>query len=328
MIRDGRSDGARRGAVLVIIVLVTLAMLGLAHGLLVSAESAYTASRARARVLGLDALATGAIEAAIRRGHVPWMDTVPIAAARDSTEQTPGGLMTTTTWRHLDREGWLLEASATGDGGPSVGSRRLVWIYDPAHRIAALPGVVSTAEGAPVTALGAIVADTALPLGIVGAPALGLLDLERLLAAGDSVGPVGAPRPSESGGVCDATDHWNWGDPARPYRPCGSYFAVVASPTSLTLEGGQGQGLLVVDGDLLLRGGAALFGLVIASGRVDVVEGSRIEGRMIAYGGIAVESGSTVVGSAVWAELALVSARGRLGPAVLLHPAQRLGPDQ
>lgn len=323
--RPAGGDG-RDGAVLIVVVLLTLAMLALAHGLLVSAESAYVTSRAHARVMELEALAAGAIEAELRRGWAPWMDSVAIGAVRDRPlAQT--GARTVVSWRRLGHEVWIVGASSSRNGGPSVGSRRLVWIHDPATRVGALPAVVSTAADAPVTALGAIVPDTALVLTVVDEPALGLLDVARLLAAADSVGATGTPTPVEQGGACATAAPWNWGDPERSYRPCGAFFAARGSVGALTLEGGTGQGVFVVEGDLVVRGSATLFGLVIATGRVDVVDGSSIEGRVIAHGGIFVGGDATVVGSVAWAERALAETRATLGVAVLLHGAQTLGPE-
>lgn len=318
--------GERDGAALVVVVLLTLAMFALAHGLLVSAESAYLTSRAYARLVELDAHSAGSIEDELRRGWVPWMDSVAVGAGRSWSRSDPGEPRVVVAWRRLDREAWIVGARSSRGDGPPVGSRRLAWIYDPLTRVAELPAVVSTAAGAPVVVYGAIVPEAAPALGVVDSPALGLLDVTRLLEAADSVGPAGTPTPVESAGVCVTSARWNWGDPERPYGPCGTFYVVRARAGALTVRGGSGQGVFVVDGDLVLRDGAALHGLVVASGRVDVVEGSRIEGRVIAYGGIVVGIDAAVVGSANRAERSLAATRTTLGAAVLLHGAARLGP--
>lgn len=315
-----------RGAVLVVVVLLTVALLGVAHALLVASEAAYTVSRARARAVELDALATGGVEAELRRGWRTWMDSVAAGGLRRRTDSIPGGIRRTVTWRRLGDEAWTLGAQALPRSGAPLRARRLVWVYDPTVRVADLPGVVSTGPGAPVDVRGRVASSGAPALGTVYAPALGLLDLEALLSAADSSGPAGTPTPAEAGGVCDAADAWSWGDPLRPYRPCGTYFALKGRRGALTLTGGSGQGVVVVDGDIRLRSGVFLSGLVVASGVVSVAEGSTLEGRVIAFGGLEVDATGEVVGSASAARAALAAVRFRLASPRLLHPSLRLGP--
>lgn len=316
-----------RGAVLAVIVLVTLALLGLAHGLLISAEGAYVASRTHARVVELDAWVAGVMEEELRRRWAPWMDSVAVGArwaeARDSVGEPP----TTVVWRRLSAESWLVEVEAASEAGWPVGRRRLVWVYDPATRVAALPGVLSVGPEASVAVSGSVAPDTVPAVGVVAEPASGLLTLARVLAAADSVGSVGTPAPVEAGGECDASAAWNWGDPIRPYRPCGDHLPIKGRVGPMVVDGGEGQGILVVDGDVTLQGGAIFHGFILASGRVDVVGGSVVEGRIVAFGGAIVGPGATVVGSPAGAEAALAAARARLDSALPLHPAARLGPE-
>lgn len=323
---DGPMRTGQRGAVLVVVVLLTVALLGVAHALLVASEAAYTVSRAHARAVELDAVATGGVEAELRRGWRAWMDSVAVGSVRLATDSISEGVGRTVTWRRLGDEAWTVAARAQPPSAAPLRSRRLVWIYDPAARIAALPAVVSTGPGAPVDIRGRVVSSGAPPLGTVDAPALGLLDLEAILNAADSTGPDGTPTPVEAGGVCDVSDAWNWGDPLRPYRPCGPYFVLEGRRGALTLTGGSGQGVVVVDGDLSLRSGAFFSGLVVASGVLSVTEGSMVEGRVVAFGGLDVGVTGEVVESSSRAREALAAVRTRLASPRLLHPALRLGP--
>lgn len=320
-------DEGEGGAVLAVVVLMTLALLGLAHGLLVSAEGAYVASRAYARVVTLDSWVAGVMEEELRRGWRSWMDSVSVDERRTETGGAVGEPATTVTWRRISAESWLVEAEATASAGWGVGRRRLAWVYDPATRVAVLPAVVSVGPDAPVAVSGAVVADTVPALGVVDDAALGLLTLARVLAAVDSVGSVGTPGPVEVAGTCDTGQAWNWGDPMRPYRPCGDYLPLKGRVGPLVVDGGEGQGILVVDGDVTLRGGTIFHGFVLASGRVDVLDASAVEGRVLAFGGIVVGPDATITGAPDRAEAALEAARARLGFVILLHPAVRLGPE-
>lgn len=74
--------------------------------------------------------------------------------------------------------------------------------------------------------------------------------------------------PSEIGGVCYAGDPDNWGSPLQPSGPCGRRFPIVWSEGDLTLTGGQGQGVLIVNGNLSVGGGFVFAGVVIVRGGV------------------------------------------------------------
>ena len=315
-----------RGAVLVVVVLLTLALLLVAHAVLVMAQGVYGVARAHARDVSLQALAAGAVEEEIRVGWRSWMDSLPVGSVRSRTDTVAPWRPRRVTWRRLGSEAWLVAAEAWRPPTPAVGLRRLVWIVDPDARVAALPGVVSTAAGAPVRLAGPVAAGPTPPLGVVDGPALGLLDLDALLAAADSTGSSGAPGPVVAGGGCVITEPWNWGDPAAPAGECGTWFVLRGSRDDVTLLGGVGQGVLVVEGDVRLEGGARFVGVVVASGGVALADGASVEGRIVAFGGIDVDATAVVVGSDPRARAALAAFRDRLGEALPLHPALRLGP--
>jgi hypothetical protein len=76
-----------------------------------------------------------------------------------------------------------------------------------------------------------------------------------------------------AGGECNTNDNLNWGDPGRadPEGPCEGYFPIVyfSNPASTVhLTTGKGQGILLVDGDLVVDGGFEWFGPVIVRGHL------------------------------------------------------------
>ena len=82
-----------------------------------------------------------------------------------------------------------------------------------------------------------------------------------------SGGNVNQVAPSLVDGNCNTSDPYNWGDPLNPTAPCGSYFPIIYVAGSARMQaGGVGQGLLLVEGDLDLRGNFAFYGVIIVQG--------------------------------------------------------------
>ncbi len=83
-------------------------------------------------------------------------------------------------------------------------------------------------------------------------------------------GTVSQILPSYVGSICDESNPNNWGEPDAvdpSSDPCGNYWPVVYSETSLHVTGGgRGQGVLIVDGDVEFSGGLDFQGVVIARG--------------------------------------------------------------
>jgi len=74
--------------------------------------------------------------------------------------------------------------------------------------------------------------------------------------------------PAVSGGVCNTAVTTNWGDPTNIAGACANYFPIIYSSGDIRLTGGQGQGILLVNGDLDMSGGVQFFGPVIVMGEV------------------------------------------------------------
>lgn len=96
----------------------------------------------------------------------------------------------------------------------------------------------------------------------------------------NKVGPVVA------GGTCDTTDPLNWGSPLTPNGPCGGYFPLVHVAGNLRLQGaGQGQGILLVDGDLQIDDDFEFYGVVIVLGVLKLNGPGQIFGALMVRGG-------------------------------------------
>jgi hypothetical protein len=77
-------------------------------------------------------------------------------------------------------------------------------------------------------------------------------------------------------GTCDKSDFRNWGDGINNNGPCASYFPIIYVPGAngkTVLNGVQGQGILLVDGDLEVQGSYEFFGIVIVRGRLSTAGG-------------------------------------------------------
>ena len=92
---------------------------------------------------------------------------------------------------------------------------------------------------------------------------------------------------STSGGVttCTTSDVNNWGDPNRaiPAGACEGYFPIVYAPGDISINGDQGQGVLMVNGNLSIQGGFVFYGQVIVRGTVKLTgTGNHIYGGVMA----------------------------------------------
>jgi hypothetical protein len=259
-------------------------------------------------------------------------------------------------WR-LTREAWWLE----GEGRVGSGRSRtavLAWALDPLERTLALEAAVTVGWSSPavvdgtVDAGGASTGDASAdahcepwrtsletryasdPLETFAAlpsadtlPALGLLELGDLLdAAQPSLSGVVSPVPVESLGDCVEREPSNWGDPEHPWRPCGQLLPLRGSRGDLRMDGGVGQGVLVVDGNLDLVGGARFHGLAMVSGALRVDGEAQLIGMAVAWGGVQIGSAGSVRGSGCWVARALAAQRATLGGLRLPPEAGFLGP--
>jgi hypothetical protein len=94
----------------------------------------------------------------------------------------------------------------------------------------------------------------------------------KLAAVASKIIPNGTTIPSlaptVTSGVCNIGLLYNWGDANRntPAGKCETYFPVIHALGNIHITGGVGQGILLVDGDLQMSGGAWFVGVVIVRG--------------------------------------------------------------
>lgn len=343
---EKRWTGDRSGVAIVLVLLLILAGGALAHGALLTARSELFAARVRAGGVERSAAERHAIVSAVSDHDLTEARETGVWDAWIVTDTTLGPSV---AMRRIGPESWW--ASVPSRRGRQPGSPGyLLWWLDAASRVQALDGVVSVGVDAPLLVAGVVdriswsVADPPLteaicqaeaPLSLEGEapaqfalldsgvvrPSVGLLSFDTLLARTmATVEGHGTPTPVESAGECVVEDPWNWGDPERPARACGSYLAVRATASTLRVTGGEGQGAWVVDGDMVLAEGARLFGFIVASGTLVLEDGAVLHGAAVAAGGLRSEAGTRVRGSACWAERALAAAEAVWAPRPELVP--------
>ena len=109
----------------------------------------------------------------------------------------------------------------------------------------------------------------------------------------------------DGGGGCDETALTNWGEPLDPSHVCGDYFPIVHLTGNSELKGSggagntsRGQGILLVDGDLLLEGRFNYYGIIITTGNFKTASnGNKIVGGV--YSGNLSGGGVDIAGSSI-----------------------------
>ncbi|MDH5589510.1 MAG: hypothetical protein OEZ65_04550 [Gemmatimonadota bacterium] len=127
-------------------------------------------------------------------------------------------------------------------------------------------------------------------------------------------GTISTVLPDSIGTVCRTTTLNNWGDPRSPLAACGAYFPLVyhAGPSLTIQSGGYGQGILLVDGNLSLRGAFVFYGLIVVQGTFETQgAGNRVMGGVMAsntdFTNQTVTGGSVVTNSTCAVERALMN---------------------
>lgn len=154
--------------------------------------------------------------------------------------------------------------------------------------------VPALATGAPVTLpaaslVGGAVADAGASLAsrylLSWPPPDTLRWVRSLVFAGDLTAPPAEPRLDGAGGCRTGTaEPTNWGDPGRP-SVCAGWLPTVHVRGSLDGPVGRGQGVLLVDGDLILRGGFDYRGVIVVGGVLRAGgAGNHVVGAMLARG--------------------------------------------
>ncbi len=101
---------------------------------------------------------------------------------------------------------------------------------------------------------------------------------------------------------CDKSVQTNWGEPALNTDPCFNYFPVIYHQGNLKLQGGRGQGILLVEGDLTATGGMVFYGPVFVTGTLSTSgnsgQGAKFYGGVIA-GNVALDDLTKLAGGAL-----------------------------
>jgi len=91
--------------------------------------------------------------------------------------------------------------------------------------------------------------------------------------------------PSFNGdGTCNRKDQSNWGDGINPTSQCGNYFPIIHITGDATLNGDQGQGVLLVDGTLTVQGSYQFFGIAIMQNDIKTAGGGNTDAHF--WGGV------------------------------------------
>ena len=95
-----------------------------------------------------------------------------------------------------------------------------------------------------------------------------------------ATGPVHIGDPAR----CDKSVESNWGEPSIQTDPCSNYFPIIYHQGNMALQGGRGQGILLVEGDLTATGGMVFYGPVFVTGTLSTA-GNKNQGAKF-YGGV------------------------------------------
>jgi hypothetical protein len=103
---------------------------------------------------------------------------------------------------------------------------------------------------------------------------------------------------------CNAAVESNWGEPspAAVTDPCFNYFPVIYHNGNLKLQGGRGQGILLVEGDLTTTGSVVFYGPVFVTGTLSTSgnsgQGAKFYGGVVA-GNVALDDVTKLAGGAL-----------------------------
>ena len=139
--------------------------------------------------------------------------------------------------------------------------------------------------GTPRVRADSAVGDAAL-LGRTGIDWGALVAAADRTYAGPTSGPL-TPAPAVAGSACDSSARDNWGEPLRQAAGalCQDRFPIIYVDGDLSIQGGRGQGILLVRGNLDIGGGTEFAGLVVTAGRLRVAEsGGLLVGAVLALG--------------------------------------------
>lgn len=305
----------RSGFAVVAVLILALALAGLAHGAFVLAEAEAGASGVERNLTGRRFAARAALAEAFVDDTLPTLGDAPVVLRT--------GAAAPLHWRAeataLGPEWVLLGGFAAVDPLPGeAGEGAVAWRLDPPSRVAAARGVVESGGGVRIED-GSLTADGFLDdlpdvpgcaaerAGLAAAraaprpqapltdsvaapvPPLGLLAGARLLALAEPA----VPCPDR--------------DPLSPATACDWPLARVDG--DLNLSGRWVRGVVVVTRSVRLDDAARVDGVVIAGGDVTLDGGARIRGMVRAGGRVTLRGGGAILGAGCAAAAAFRAAR-------------------
>ena len=118
-----------------------------------------------------------------------------------------------------------------------------------------------------------------------------------------SGGTINGTAPDSTAlGVCNTGQAFatNWGNPENPGAACFGWYPIIHITGNARIQsGGVGQGVLLVDGNLDLRGNFAFYGIVVVQGTMETQgSGNRVYGGVLASNA-ALDTQSLVGGSVI-----------------------------
>jgi hypothetical protein len=125
---------------------------------------------------------------------------------------------------------------------------------------------------------------------------------------------------------CNKDVETNWGEPTLSTDPCFNYFPIIYHNGNLKLQGGRGQGILLVEGDLDASGGMVFYGPVFVLGTLRTTgnsgQGAKFFGGVVA-GNVALDDLTKLAGGALVSYSSCAIARALQGSAVPSALAER-----
>ena len=305
----------RRGFALVLVLLALLVLAAIASAAFAAALGQLRAAGMAGRVLATQTAAAASVEEAIQVTRGRTTAVVGGGAQEILLDTMAGGGTRRVFDLRVSPEFHLLLGEAAFDGGVPARYATVVWWMDPearvgAHRAVLEASTVQVAQGArirtdlimsglpgvPGCAHSATLARSFGRSGSLvegplpgppewgagsGAPGLGGVQLGRFDAA--ALDGLASARLTAAGRVAPA---------------CPACWSGLVHGTGAVRLIEAGAGVLVVDGDLVLAGGASWTGLLLVAGDLTVADGSRVTGLLRAGGTLTVAAGAAVNGSA------------------------------
>ena len=275
----GRQGFAVATALFTIVVVGALAMgtlFAATHEMRAGSEALHQARAIIAAELG--------VEQTIADWRREWNNVLARGYGRSWTASTSDGARLVISVTRLADELFLITSEArAGPARRQVGRAvRLGVIEPPLHAALVATSATDTTNVAGIDGSDHVPPYWDCPAPASAHPAIVVTDTATVLRFGhfdwpDLVGVANASltvrvtgaSPRASAEECDTTVPQNWGEPDRSIGgPCTGYYPVIHAPSDLVIDGGRGQGAMIVEGNLTVQGGFEFTGVVLVRGAI------------------------------------------------------------